>query len=91
MTFLSDTCWGGPTPFLPMEKCVFSHFCPWGKMGKKYMERKVKVFISLSFHILFSPWGKIVHGPPRVPFIQLCGIKEYPKKQQLTEFHLKLF
>ena len=26
---------GGPTPFLPLEKCVFSHFSPWGKMGKK--------------------------------------------------------
>ena len=47
---------GGPTPFLAMKKCVFSHFSPWGKMGKKYMERRVKVFISLSFHILFSPF-----------------------------------
>ena len=31
-------------------------------MGKKYMERKEKVFISLSFHVLFShfsPWEKI--------------------------------
>ena len=46
---------GGPTPFLPMEKCVFPFF-PMGKNGeKKYMERKGKVFISLSFHILFFP------------------------------------
>ena len=34
--------WGGPTPFLPM--------------GKKYMEKEGKVFIPLSFHILFSPY-----------------------------------
>ena len=47
---------GGPTPFLPMEKCVFSHFFPWGKMGKKYMEREVNEYFLLSFHILFFPF-----------------------------------
>ena len=51
---------GGPTPFLPM--------------GKMYMEREGKVFISLSFHILFPmgkngkrhifPIGKNRVGPP---------------------------
>ena len=52
---------GRPTLFLPMVKCVYSHFSPWGKSGKKkYMEREGKVFISLSFHILFPifPRGK---------------------------------
>ena len=72
--------WGGPTPFLPMEKCVFPFF-PTGKNGKKkYMERKGKVFISFSFHILFSPffpmgkngkthifpWAKMGLDPPPV-------------------------
>ena len=33
---------GGPTPFLPMEKCVFSHFFPWGKMGKKVYGKRGK-------------------------------------------------
>ena len=51
---------------------VQPHFCPWKnvcfpifhhgeKWEKKYMEREGKVFISLSFHILFShfsPWEK---------------------------------
>ena len=52
----------GPSPFLPMEKCVFSHFFPWGKMGKKYMEREGNEYFCLSFHILFfhfSPLGKM--------------------------------
>ena len=26
---------GGPIQFLPIEKCVFSHFFPWGKWEKK--------------------------------------------------------
>ena len=63
---------------------VQPHFCPWKNVcfpifphgqksiwEKKYMERKGKVFISLSFHILFSPWenthfsmGKNGVGPP---------------------------
>ena len=47
---------GGPTPFLSMEKCVFSHFFPWGKMGKKYMEREGNEYFSLSFHIIFFPF-----------------------------------
>ena len=37
-------------------------FFPCGKMGKKYMEREGKVFMSFSFHILFphfSPWEKM--------------------------------
>ena len=44
--------------FCPWEKCVFSHFSPWRKWEKKYMEKEGKVFISLSFHILFSHGGK---------------------------------
>ena len=49
-----DSSWGeGPTPFLPMEKCEFSHFFPW---GKKYMEREGNEYFSLSFHILFFPF-----------------------------------
>ena len=48
---------GGLTPFLTMGKiCLFSFF-PMEKNGKKYiyMEREGKVFVSLSFHILFFP------------------------------------
>ena len=73
-----DNSGGGSNPFLPMEKCEFSHFFPWGKMGKKYMEREGNEYFSLSFHILFFPifphgekWesthfsmGKIGVGPP---------------------------
>ena len=51
--FVLTNCWGGPTPFLPIEKCVFSHFFPW---GKKYMEREGNEYFSLSFHILFFPF-----------------------------------
>ena len=51
----------------PMGGGVQPHFCPWKnvcfpifphgeKWEKKYMEREGKVFISLSFHILFSPF-----------------------------------
>ena len=61
---VQNTILGGPAPFLPMEKCVFSHFSPQGKMGKKG-----KVFISLSFHILFSHFsmGKNGVGPAPPP------------------------
>ena len=79
---------GGPTPFLPMQKCVFPYtffpIFPHGeKWEKKYMERKGKVFISLSFHILFSPffpmgnngkthifpWAKMGLDPPPPHFL----------------------
>ena len=49
---------GGSTPFLPMEKCLFSHFFPWGKWGKKYMEREGNEYFSLSFHIVFSHFSR---------------------------------
>ena len=39
---------GGPTPFLPMEKCVFSHFPPMGKNGKTHI----------------FPWAKMGLDPP---------------------------
>ena len=45
---------GGPTPFLPMEKCVFSHFSPWGKMGKKGKSIHFPLF-----PYNFSPWEKM--------------------------------
>ena len=58
--------WGGPTPFLPMEKCVFSHFSPWGKMGKKvYGEKGKSIHFSLFPYTFFpifphfSPWEKM--------------------------------
>ena len=78
---------GCPTPFLPMEKCVFSHFSPWGKWEKKYMERKGKVFISLSFHILFPhfshgkngkthifPWAKMGLDPSIIRSYLKCTL-----------------
>ena len=62
------TRWGGPTPFLPMEKWGTKYmeregneyFPPWGKMGKK-VYREGNEYFSLSFHILFFsffPMGK---------------------------------
>ena len=70
---------------------VQPHFCPWKnvcfpifphgeKWEKKCMERDGKVFISLSFHILFSlfflmgkngkthifPWAKMGLDPPKI-------------------------
>ena len=51
---------GGSNPFLPMEKCVFSYFFPW---GKKYMEREGNEYFSLSFQILFFPFFR--HGENR--------------------------
>ena len=77
---------------------VQPHFCPWKnlcfsifphgeKWEKKYMERKGKVFISLSFHILFSPWkkwenthfsmGKNGVGPPPPPIILFNFLSSY--------------
>ena len=32
---------------------LFSHFSPWGKWGKKYVEGEGNEYLSLSFHILF--------------------------------------
>ena len=68
---------------------VQPHFSPWGKMGKKYMERKGKVLISLSFHILFSPffpmgkngkthifpWAKMGLDPPPPPNVHYARMK----------------
>ena len=51
---------GGSNPIFAHGKmCVFPIFPHGEKWEKKYMERKGKVFISLSFHILFSPWEKM--------------------------------
>ena len=54
--------WEGVKPhFCPWKKCVFSHFSPWGKMGKKVYGNKGK---SIHFPLFpntfshFSPWGK---------------------------------
>ena len=49
-------CGGGPTPFLPMEKCVFSHFFPWGKMEKKGKRIHFPLFPYTFFPIF--PHGK---------------------------------
>ena len=49
----------GPTPFLPMEKCVFSHFSPWGKLGKKVYGKKGKSIHFPLFPYIFSPWEKM--------------------------------
>ena len=50
---------GGVQPyFCPWENCVFSHFSPWEKMGKKYMEREGNEYFSLFFH-------KNGDGPPK--------------------------
>ena len=49
---------GGPTPFLPMEKCVFSHFSPWGKMEKKVYGKKGKSIHFPLFPYTFFPMGK---------------------------------
>ena len=49
---------GCPTPFLPMEKCVFSHFSPWGKMGKKVHGKKGKSIHFPLFPYTFFPMGK---------------------------------
>ena len=49
-----DILWG-PTPFLPMGKMCLFPFSPWGKIGKKYMERDGNEY----FFPYFSPWGKM--------------------------------
>ena len=51
-----QTLGGGSNPIFAHGKMYVFPFSPWEKWEKKYMERKGKVFISLSFHILFSPW-----------------------------------
>ena len=69
---------GGPTPFLPMEKCVFSQFSPWGKMGKKVYRKKGKSIhfplFPYTFFPIFPmgkmgkthifPWAKMGLDPP---------------------------
>ena len=55
---------GGVQPHLcPWEKCVFSHFSPWGKMGKKvYGKRGKSIHFPLfpyTFFPIFFPWGKM--------------------------------
>ena len=50
---LGGSLWGGgPTSFLPMEKCVFSHFFPMGKNGEKriWKEREMNAFPFLSIY-----------------------------------------
>ena len=62
---------GGETPFLPMEKCVFSHFFLMGKNGEKsiWKEREMNTFPFRSIYIFshFSPMGKNgkTHNFPR--------------------------
>ena len=51
---------GGSNPIFAMAKMCLFPFFPMGKNGKKrYMEKEGKVFISFSFHILFSHFS---HG-----------------------------
>ena len=87
---------GGPTPFLPMEKCVFSHFSPWGKMGKKVYGKKGK---SIHFPLFpytffpFFPMGKNGVGPPPITkrVVNLrgsCFCEKYSKKTWDTS-HIK--
>ena len=74
---------GGFNPIFAHGKmCVFPFF-PMGKNGKKSIWKEGKVFISLSFHILFSPffpmgknrkthifpWAKMRLDPPPHPNI----------------------
>ena len=56
---LSNSLWGGgvPTPFLPMEKCVFPFF-PMGKNGKKVYRKKGKSIHFPLFPYTFFPMGK---------------------------------
>ena len=67
---------GGPTPLLPMEKCVFSHFFPMGKNGEKsiWKERKMNTFPYTFFPMgkngkthIFS-WAKMGLDPPSYVF-----------------------
>ena len=74
---------GGLTPFFPMEK--------WEKKGK--------VFISLYFHILFSPffpmgknekthifpWAKMELDPPS-KFLALCYKRNHNRPSTLSQF-----
>ena len=45
----------GSNPILPMEKCVFSHFSPWGKMGRKVYGKKGKRLHFPLFPYAFFP------------------------------------
>ena len=47
---------GGPAPFLPMEKCVFFPFSPWGKMGKKVYGKRGESFHFPLFPYTFFPF-----------------------------------
>ena len=51
--------WGGPTPFLPMEKCVFSHFPHGEKWGKKVYGKKGK---SIHFPLFPYTFPHFSHG-----------------------------
>ena len=50
---------GGSTPFLPMEKCVISHFSHGEKSIWKEREMNTFPFLSIYFFPHFSPWGKM--------------------------------
>ena len=59
---------GGSNPIFAHRKNVV--FPIFSRGGKKYMEREGNEYFSLSFHILFSPWGKMgkhtfFHGQKR--------------------------
>ena len=69
---------GGPTPFLPMEKCVFSHFSPWGKMGKKAYGKKGKSIHFPLFPYTFFHGQKWGWTPPPINTNKACGPDEIP-------------
>ena len=96
--YTSTNIWGGgPTPFLPMEKCVFSHF----SHGEKsiWKEREKYSFPSLSKYFFphFSPWGKMgkkVYGKrgksihfPLFPYT-FFPIFSHGKKWEKTHFSM---
>ena len=63
---------GGSTPFLPIEKCVFSHFSPRGKMGKKVYGKKGK-----SIHFPLFPYTFFPIFPHGKKWENITNIKRY--------------
>ena len=87
--------WGGPTPFLPMKKCLFYHFSPLGKMGKKVYGKKGKsihfplfpyTFFPIFFHgkkwenTYFSMGKNGVGPPPPIIVIDIHFKNRYDSK-----------
>ena len=101
--------WGGGSnpifAFLPMEKCVFSHFSPWGKMGKKsiWKEREKYSFPSLSIYFFphFSPrekngkthifpWAKMgLDPPPPQYYSSIFASKKYKHTYIIGDLNLE--